>query len=344
MTDLQRWLAGRDLHRMDHPQVAADEAWALVRSGLPAQVPLPGSGHTLQRWQALAELGRADLTLSKIVEGHLDAVAILAELGGADLAGADLAGPDQLWGTWAADPPRDPLRAAVDGTGQWLLSGVKPWCSGAAACSHALVTAHAEDGYRLFAVDLAHAGVGPVPGSWPSLPMSGTDSRTMTFDGVPAAAVGGPGAYLARPGFSHGGIGVAAVWLGGVTGIVDTVTAAGRRLDPHALAHLGALDAGLFAARATLAETARIIDAEPLAVGSRMNVLMLAARTVVTQLATEAMERSARALGPGPFATDRAAGRRVAELWLFIRQGHAERDLEWLGSLSLDTRDEASSW
>ncbi|MGH3782322.1 MAG: hypothetical protein ACRDRO_17315 [Pseudonocardiaceae bacterium] len=45
-------------------------------------VPLPGRGHTAQRWRALAEMAADDLDLGRLAEAHLDALAILAELHG----------------------------------------------------------------------------------------------------------------------------------------------------------------------------------------------------------------------------------------------------------------------
>jgi hypothetical protein len=44
-------------------------------------LPLPGSGGTARRWAALAEWGGRDLSLARLGEGHVDAVAILADAG-----------------------------------------------------------------------------------------------------------------------------------------------------------------------------------------------------------------------------------------------------------------------
>ena len=66
---------------------------------------------------------------------------------------------DQLWGVWAAEPP-DAVLTARDEGDRVMLDGTKAWCSGAALCTHALVTARLESGERgLFAVDLHQAGV-----------------------------------------------------------------------------------------------------------------------------------------------------------------------------------------
>ena len=45
-------------------------------------LPLPGSGQTRERWARLISLAAEDLSLARLGEGHADALAILAELGG----------------------------------------------------------------------------------------------------------------------------------------------------------------------------------------------------------------------------------------------------------------------
>ena len=47
----------------------------------------------------------------------------------------------------------------------------------------------------------------------------------------------------------------------------------------------------------------------------------------------EVIARVGNALGPGPLALDREHAQRVADLQVFVRQHHAERDLAALGEL-----------
>lgn len=51
--------------------------------------------------------------------------------------------------------------------------------------------------------------------------------------------------------------------------------------------------------------------------------------------ATEVVDRVGRALGPSPLALDPDHARRVADLQLYVRQSHAERDLEEHGKAVL---------
>jgi alkylation response protein AidB-like acyl-CoA dehydrogenase len=287
-------------------------------------LPLPGHGATAARLHGLTALGRTDLVTCRLAEGHLDAVAIRAELGDAEQNR-----PGERWGVWAAAPSS--VRAEHTPTG-WRLTGDRPWCSGAAWCTHALVTAAAGDDIRLFAVRNEPPHATPVDGTWPAVGMAGSDSRTVRFVEAPARAVGGPGAYVDRPGFWHGGVGVAACWFGGALGVADTLLAAARRKDigPHAVAHLGGVDVALGAARAVLAEAAAAIDANPEADAHHLAVRV---RSTVEAAASEVLDRVGRALGAGPLCRDADHARRVADLTVYLRQSHAEGDLEQLGRL-----------
>lgn len=286
-------------------------------------LPLPGHGRTDERLRRLAELGRADLVAARLGEGHADAGAIRAEFGDGQPR------PGERWGVWAAAPLSVRAFAADDG---WRLTGDRPWCSGAAWCTHALVTAAASDGIRLFAVTNAAPHAVPLDDTWPAIGMAGSDSRTVRFTDAPGRPVGGPGAYVDRPGFWHGGIGVAAVWYGGALGVADTLRAAAlaKDLSPHALAHLGAVDVALGAAGCVLDAAAGVIDADPAAIQHR---LALRVRATAEAAATEVVDRVGRALGAGPLCRDAAHARRVADLTVYLRQSHAEGDLEQLGRL-----------
>jgi alkylation response protein AidB-like acyl-CoA dehydrogenase len=318
-------LAGLGEPDLGEPATAAAVFTATVDAGV-LTLPLPGGGATGQRWAALAAPGAADLTLARLAEGHADALAILAELAGPQPA------PRSRWAVWAAEPPAAPVRARRQGP-TWRLSGRKTWCSGARACTHALVTAHEPEGQRLFAVDLADPRVAPVPGGWAAVGMAGSDSAAVDLRDAPAVPVGGPGGYLQRPGFWHGGAGVAACWYGGAVAVARTLLAAAGRRDvgAHALAHLGAVDAALTATGLWLAAAADEIDRDPADLaGARRRARRV--RAAVEATAPEVLDRVGRALGAGPLCQSRGHARRVADLTVYLRQSHAERDLADLGA------------
>ncbi len=311
----------------------ATDAWqrtarafaATVESGR-LDIPLPGSGRTRERWAAFADLAEEDLSLARLGEGHADAVAVLAELDGPRPE------PGSRWGVWAANPPGPNVTASRHG-GTWVLRGTKQYCSGARICTHALVTAAAEDGARLFAV--ATEELKPHEGSWPATGMAGSDTLDVGFPGVKAEPVGPPDGYTNRPGFSHGGVGVAACWYGGARGVARALLGAASKRDigPHALAHLGGVDIGLGTVLAALGHAADEIDADPGDLRGEGPLRALRVRTLTEAVAADVLARTGRALGAGPLSHDEAHSRAVADLTVYLRQHHAERDLARIGEL-----------
>lgn len=285
-------------------------------------IPLPGSGQTLERWRALAAIADADVCLAKVLEAHYDAQAILEELGQPMDSSAD------VWAVWAAEPPNAVVKVTRTDTGP-LLSGTKAWCSGADLVSHALITAHAGDARLLVRVDMAAEGLSAPARSWDAVGMSRVISGDLHFADVPCKIIGGPGDYLSRHGFWHGGAGIAACWFGGAAAIAETLRTHPRTPnDPLAAANLGVVDFELAAGAALLRETAARIDDEP---GLPHTSQVIRVRSMVERVATDVIDRVGRSLGPGPLCQHRAHAQRCADLATFIRQSHADRDWQALG-------------
>ncbi len=286
-------------------------------------LPLPGRGDTLARWRALARLGVEDLALAKVLEAHHDARAIMAEL--------DAAPPpaDTLLAVWAAEGPESTV-AVRDAPGGPRLSGRKPWCSGARFVDAALLTAGEGDARQLVLVHLRQPGVAIPDAGWQAVGMAAIESGPVEFDAVPCTRIGAPGAYLTRPGFWHGGAGVAACWLGAAVEIAQRMADPARvARDPHLAALLGRVDMALGAASALMRELATRIDADP-AQPHQRDVVRL--RSVVERACHDVLDAAARSLGPGPLCRDGEHARRCADLAVFVRQSHADRDWAALGA------------
>ncbi|WP_233542904.1 acyl-CoA dehydrogenase family protein [Kocuria tytonis] len=358
------------------------------------QLPFPGEGATPELWRALSALGRADLAHARIIEPHLDALAILRQAGREDLVTTQ-----DTWAVWAAEGPGEPLLATPTapgrdrgpdqdavpdrdrGAGQggtasssvepggltgdgsegaartsspgasaaddrpaatWTLTGTKPWCSLADAVSRAIVTAHVADengaptGHRrTFVVATDHPGFRPAPVTqWASHGLAEVVTVPVTFEDVPAEPLGADEWYLTRPGFAWGGMGVAAIWLGGAQAVADLLwdqlRHPRRPVDDAALTALGQLDLTLGAARAVLERAAVAVDHGD-AAGQVGAAWALRVRRTVADAAETVVRVVSRATGPGPLTGDPAHIRRVESLQVYIRQDHAERDTAALG-------------
>jgi alkylation response protein AidB-like acyl-CoA dehydrogenase len=296
---------------------------AQVQASGALALPLPGQGATPLRHDALMRWGAKDLSLARIAEAHTDALAILAEAGQATR-------PNGLYGVWASDGPAGRLTYTRLANGDWILQGTKQFCSGANFLEAALVTAQGEQGILLLDVTLDDAGIKPQPSGWESAAMADTNTVAVDFRDVQVPAtrvVGGANWYLTRPGFWHGAVGPAACWAGGAQSLIEAATRLGRK-DPHSRAQVGALQSLGWALRAYLDQSGREIDEDPEDKTGEARVRALKVRHLVERACTEVLDRFGRATGPQLLAHDAHVARQHVALTLYIRQCHAERDLE----------------
>jgi alkylation response protein AidB-like acyl-CoA dehydrogenase len=305
-----------------------NELMAQLRSSLSQAVPLPGRGQTATRHRLFIEIGRRDLSLARLAEAHWDAVAILAD------AGRDPE-PNAVYGVWASEVPGNGLALAQSGDG-FRMSGTKMFCSGGRLVDHALVTV-AKPEQRLVDVNLRaqKETICVDESGWKTQAFSETSTATIEFRETRISAgdvIGSPGFYLDRPGFWHGACGPAACWAGGAAGLVDFASRQTRG-DPHTMAHLAAMQSSVWALQAFLDTAGRETDQDPNERASAQ-IRALTVRHLVEQACSEILVRFARAYGPYPLAMNEEVARRRQELDLYLRQSHAERDLETLGRLS----------
>lgn len=317
---------------------------ALHRDG-ELDLPLPGGGETANRHRRLFELARRhSVSVARLAEAHTDAVAILGEAGRQPVPGA-------LYGVWASVAPhrsvaplRGELRRAASGGVH--LTADKPFASGLGIVDRALVAATCDAIDPVDPVQSEHVGasmlvdvdvsdaptVTPNFDGWRTVALRGSATGSISFDEhsvSPDDILGSPNWYLERVGFWHGACGPAACWAGAAVGLVDAAELITDR-DPHRRAHLGALRADAWALAAVLRAAGDEIDDDPADV-DRARARALSLRQTVERLVTDILDRFGRSLGPRPFVSDAEVSQRWSDTHLYIRQHHAERDLEALG-------------
>lgn len=288
-----------------------------------APLPLPGSGFTLERWRALANIAGYDLSCAKFYESHADALAILRELGHSHLVS-----DKDIWAVWCAEPPNRKVHISAPALpGSMVqIDGTKAWCSGASLVDRALLSAWDTNNKPcLVAADMSQAEIRVTNDGWNAVGMAATASVDVEFNAAIGTVVGTSGSYVARPGFHHGAAGIAACWYGAAQSIASHVH---QRLkqqskNEHATAHLGAMDVVLSQAACLLRAAAAEIDKNP---EDSCELVVRRTRLAVESAAETVLYRTPRALGAGPMCKDRHLAQQLADLPVFIRQSHAERD------------------
>jgi alkylation response protein AidB-like acyl-CoA dehydrogenase len=274
----------------------------------------------------LFDVGRIDLTLARLVEGHADAVRILGEAGCSARPG--------LYGVWASRSAGTGLRAERSAEG-WHLGGELRFASGVDVVDRALVTASVENGGHLL-FDVAADRFRPDRSTWRTPAMDASRSFTVHADLVVAEPpVGADGFYLGRRGFALGGLGVAAVWAGGARSVVDQVAAGLRRFSPtaHQLRRVGLMDQQSWQARAVLDQVAGVLDQDA---DRPPHGLVAAARTTVVDACEQVVAEAGRVVGPGGLSTDERLARTLADLTVYVRQHHVDATLESRGRAVLE--------
>lgn len=286
-------------------------------------------------WPALVEalmaLGRADIPLSRLTEGHVDALRILAEAG----VGPD---PDALYGVWASRSGGTGLtarRVGHDGEGDdgddgaWHLSGRLLFASGAGILDRALVTAW-PDGDTHVALDTAVAGWPFDTGGWHTRAMEHSRSHRVDLDQeVDARQVGPDDFYLDRWGFFPGGVGVAAVWTGGAARVLDLLDAAtgpGERPAAKAL-RWGRARTDLCAAVALVRQAGRALADRP----AQPRDLATVCRAGVGAAVRRLLAQVRLIAGPAALAFDEDLSRAVDDLAMYVAQQSADGDAAHLG-------------
>ena len=281
-------------------------------------------------WSELIEdligLGRTDIPLARLAEGHIDALRIL------DQAERRPQG-DALYGVWASRSQQTGIRATPEADGLLRLEGVLRFASGAGLLDRALVPVWLSDGSHLL-IDLAVADL-PVDSSrWFTGAMTASRTHQVTIDSQVNVdeRIGGADFYLQRPGFFPGGVGVAACWIGGAARVLDLVHVLHRQPSPAQQIRLGRMRGDLAVGAATIRATAALLDR---AAAESAELDWQAVSTEARSGAAEAVRRlitDARLVtGPAGLAMHEGLAHAIPDLELYVMQQNSDGDASFLG-------------
>lgn len=287
----------------------------------------------------LAAVGRGDLSVGRIFEGHVNALLLIRAFGTLDQRRRyeAIALDGGLFGVWNTDLPDDPLR--LDGT---RLAGRKSFASGVDGLSHAIVTVGSLEGRRMIVAPIEGR---PVDRSWwRPLGMRASGSHLVDFGGLDVEAdwlLGGPDDYIREPWFSGGAIRFVAVQTGGMHAVFDVVLSHLRRTrrdgDPHQRQRLARIGIAVETAygwldRAASDWIAAAEDGASAAAGDRLVATVNAARSAVEASALAVLEDAERGVGAAGFIAPHPLERLVRDLRTYLRQPNPDGALASLGA------------
>ncbi|WP_156680202.1 acyl-CoA dehydrogenase [Sphingomonas profundi] len=271
--------------------------------------------------RTLYAVGRRDVPLGRLFEGHVDALQLVSRYGTAAQreAARTAARAGGAFGVWNADWPGDAARLE-DGR----LAGGKAFASGAGILSHAIVPVDGGGGRQLLLVDLAAAPPEIDRTWWRVTGMQRSETHRVRWSGArlaEEAAIGSPGDYVREPWFSGGALRFAAVQAGAVAGLVDQVrdhlVAQDRAGDPHQAGRLADLYLAAQSAADAVAAAARGWRADAVA---ETLAGVAAARAAVYAAGEHALTLAQAAVGVQAMFVDHPLAATLADLAVYLRQ------------------------
>ncbi|AKT50320.1 hypothetical protein ADJ73_01455 [Arsenicicoccus sp. oral taxon 190] len=291
--------------------------------------------------RSLVALGRTDVPLGRLTEGHVDALRILRQADVPPAAGA-------VYAVWASRSHATGVQATPTDDG-WLLSGTLRFASGVGMVDRALLPVWL-DADRSVLLDLDVSGWQGAADSWHTPAMVASRSLTVDVRDVQAARtaqVGPEGFYLGRPGFFPGGVGVAAVWAGCAARVADLTARATAAAPPAPARALrwGRVRTELACAAALLATAAEVLAAgeddpahdpahDPArGAGGRGQELSTEVRSGVAGCARRVLAECHALAGPAGLAYDPELAQAILDADLYLAQQNRDADEGYLGAL-----------
>lgn len=278
-------------------------------------------------WALVRAVARADSSVGRILDGHLNAVDRIGLLAPDDVRQRELsavARGERMLGLWGADPVAGEGEPAMltERGGTTVLDGVKTFCSGAGGVDAALVLARTQAGGPPTLVLVACDDTVSIDRSWfrPG-GLRSSESHLVRFSSTRVIEVlGEPGEISRDPWFSLDAIRTAASWAGmadaAAEGALSELAGNPKRLDEQ----IACLAAGRIASSRSTIDAWFSRAASEIDRGGDVKSLSIELRVEVDRAAHTILDEAGRACGSRPFARGGRLDRARRDLELFTLQ------------------------
>lgn len=328
-------------------------AAGLLMAGLPAALGgaalhAPAATHSLLK--TLQHIGRGNLAVGRVYEGHFNALQLIQQLGTAAQVAryAADARAGRLFGVWNTEDPAEGVHLEALANGRYRLRGAKTFASGAGHVTRPLIAGALPDGqgWQLFVLPADTQP--PVLDTcfWRPLGMRASASFRADLTGLELESedlIGPPNAYYRQPAFSGGAIRFAAVQLGGAEAVFEEtqgfLRGLGRTDDPYQRQRLGemaiALESGRQWLRGAAEHAARPGGATEEGAEATVAYANMT-RTAIETICLDMLQKAERCVGARGLLQPLAFERLHRDLTHYLRQPAPDGALADVGRFVLD--------
>ena len=348
-------------HFRQHPrsiqnEFPTSELLAIVNAGLlGATLPLRlgGAGYGVEHGfkstllHVLREIGRGNLPLGRVYEGHVDAILLVHQFGSCQQVArvADLVlRSDHVFGVWNTGPAKN-LQLTPWSAGGYRLSGSKTFATGAGRIQQAIVTAELPDGgWQMCLVPLSEVEFYIRPNTWDPFGMGATESSTVDFPDIiisKDALIGRPGDYYSEPTFTSGTLRFCAVQLGGAQALFASVCkfvdSQGRGSDPFQLQRLGQLAVLMESADQWVRRASEWLDEVPMDSRS-LPVRAQMMRIATEEICTRVIQLVELTIGARGMAAAEPFSHILRDLQMYLRQAGFDQAFQAVGRSAIQSQ------
>ncbi|WP_339383292.1 acyl-CoA dehydrogenase family protein [Oculatella sp. LEGE 06141] len=311
----------------------------------------------------LKQIGRGNLAVGRVYEGHVNALQLVQTFGTPDQIAAyasDARDRHRIFGVWNAEA-EDGVTVHPLGDGRYRLNGSKTFCSGSGFVDRPFVNGPLADGaWQMCIVPMEDVATVSDPSWWQPAGMRATASFKVDFSGVeldPHALIGQPGDYFRQPWLSAGVMRFAAVQLGGAEALFDATRQylrdLNRTTDPYQQERLGRMAIAIESGNLWLRGAADAVSAyspmfagypdQPNEQASQLVAYANMVRTIVEQICMEVMQLCERSVGTRGLLPPNPMERIIRDLTLYLRQPVFDAALANAGQYALSQSTAAHS-
>lgn len=310
---------------------------------------------TLDLLRILWHIGRGNLAVGRLYEGHVNALQLVNWFGTEKqkaryFADAEAGQLFAVWNTQAANG----IHFDADGDG-WKMRGAKTFCSGAGSVTRPIVTGESPTGWQMAVVPTELAKLEIDRSWWQPMGMRASASFAVDFGGTTLNSgdlLGKAGDYYQQPAFSGGAIRFCAVQLGGAAAIGEQtrrfLRAVGRADDAFQRARVGRMTMKVQSGWQWLTDAARMWDecGESLLAGDAATAARMVAFAAMMRLATEeicleTMQLCEQSVGARGLMKTEPFERLTRDLTIYLKQPHLDEIAGRVGSWALGSEARA---
>lgn len=334
---------------IDDPQKSPVKEFLWLAECGALKIVLPGERLDFQQpdtaalLNLLKHIGKANLSVGRIYEGHINALYLIHLYGTAvqkRIWYDAVTDEHAIFGVWSTQGANG--ITCENEPGQLRLQGAKTFCSGVSIVTHALITGNIETstrkGWQMMILKMTRIEPERVDrNSWETLGMKASGSFTTDFTGshvLEDELLGMPGDFLGQPYFNGGAIRFAAVQFGGAEAILhqtlEYLVDLGRTSDPFQKARLAKMAVDITTGDLWLQQAGRKFD-YLVNYPERSGELIAFAnmtRTVIEEIGLRVMQASNTCVGARGLMPPSPLERLNRDLTFYLRQ--PAPDATWL--------------